>query len=197
MINTQVIEGKYVNLRPLAVSDAEITCRWRQGARARLLNVGATTPEQQAQWIASRPASEYNFVIELKNRIPVGMLSLVKVDLINKNAETGRFLIGEEEAVRGVPAAVEAMRLLYVLAFDQIGLKRVYGTVAEDNKLMIKWQKYLGMKEEGRLRSHYCIGGRFQDAVVLGMLDEEYRQVLPRMSALIEAGRLAGQYQLD
>jgi diamine N-acetyltransferase len=191
MKERQPLEGKYVNLRPLAVTDAEITCRWRQSARARLLNVGAATPQQQAQWIAGRPASEYNYVIELKDGTPVGMLSLVGVDLINKHAESGRFLIGEEEAVKGVPAAVEAMQLLYVLAFEKLGLHRVYGTVVEDNKLMIKWQKYFGMKEEGRLRSHYFIDGRFQDAIVLGLLEEEYRQILPRMNALIEAGRFA------
>jgi RimJ/RimL family protein N-acetyltransferase len=55
---------------------------------------------------------------------------------------------------------------------------------------MIKWQRYLGMREEGRLRNHYLIGDRFQDAVCLGILAEEYRgQARPRMEALIAAGR--------
>jgi len=62
----------------------------------------------------------------------------------------------------------------------------VYGTVASDNRLMIKWQKSFGMQEEGRLRRHLFLDGRFQDAVCLGLLEEEYRTVaLPRMNALI------------
>jgi diamine N-acetyltransferase len=66
----------------------------------------------------------------------------------------------------------------------------VWGLVVDENKRMLKWQRYLGMREEGRLRNHYFIGGRFQDAVCLGILAEEYRgQALPRMQSLIAAGR--------
>jgi RimJ/RimL family protein N-acetyltransferase len=182
--------GRFVFLRPLQVEDAERTFRWRQGDRGALVNRGARTVEEQAAWIASRPRSEYNFVIEVPGRGPVGMVSLVGIDPAHRHAEPGRFLIGEPDAVRGIPAAVEAMMLIYELAFDRLGLQRVHGTVAADNTLMIKWQKYLGMKEEGRLRSHYFLGGKFQDAVCLGLLEPEYRQVtLPRMRALIAAAR--------
>jgi diamine N-acetyltransferase len=179
-----------VNLRPLRAEDAELTLSWRTSERAGLLNRGAETVADQAEWIRSRPASERNFVIELDDGRAVGMLSLIGVDTENRHAESARFLIGDEDAVRGVPAAVEAMKLLYELAFDRMGLERVWGTVAAGNRRMIKWQRYLGMREEGRLRNHYRIGGRFQDAVCLGILAEEYRgQARPRMEALIAAGR--------
>lgn len=194
MSTHKTLEGEFVNLRALAVSDAELTNGWRSAARAKFLNQGATSVEQQAAWIASRPASEYNFVIELKNGLAVGMVSLTGIDTINRRGEPGRFLIGNEEAVKGTPAAVEAMKLIYELAFDQLGLMRVCGTVAADNHLMTKWQKYLGMKEEGRLRNHLFLGDRFQDAIFLGLLVEEYRRIsLPRMNFLINAGRLKSQ----
>lgn len=189
MTKVAQLQGVYVNLRPMQVSDAALTFSWRQAERARMLNAGAATVEQQAAWIAARPASEYNFIIELKDGTAVGMLSLVGVDRSNRHAESGRFLIGAEHAARGVPAAVEAMKLLYQLAFDQLGLVRVYGTVASANKMMIKWQKYLGMQEEGRLRQHYFIDGSWQDAVCLGLLESEYRSIsLPRMAVLMQVG---------
>lgn len=185
-----VLMGEFVSLRPLVVEDAEQTFHWRQSHRASLLNKGADTVQQQANWITSRPDTEYNFIIEIKCNRPVGMLSLVDIDNVNHRAETARFLIGDEDAVKGVPVAVEAMKLLYELAFDVLKLQRLYGTVAADNHLMIKWQKYLGMKEEGRLRQHYFVNGRQQDAVFLGLLHEEYLSItLPRMLALIVAGR--------
>ena len=189
-VDDRVLRGEFVNLRPLKVADSELTLRWRTAARARLLNVGARTVEQQAAWIAGRPDSEHNFVIELTDGRPVGMLSLIGVDRVNRHAETGRFLIGDEDAVRGVPAAVEAMKLLYWLAFEELELLRVFGTVAADNTLMIKWQKFLGMHEEGRLRRHYFLDGTFHDAVLLGLLVDEYRTItLPRMDALTRAAR--------
>lgn len=191
MTLSQVLQGEFVNLRPLQVTDAELTYNWRHAQRARFLTLGAASVELQAKWIASRPSGEHNFVMELKTGRPVGMLSLIGVDLTHRHGEPGRFLIGDEEAVKGVPVAVEAMKLLYELAFDQLGLVRVCGIVAANNHLMIKWQKYLGMKEEGRLRKHLCQDGKFHDAIFLGLLVEEYRKTaLPRMKVLIAAARL-------
>ena len=185
-----IMRGEFVNLRPLVVGDAELTFNWRRADRAKFLNQGASSIEQQAAWIAARPQSEYNFVIELKSGESVGMLSLVAIDHANRHGEPGRFLIGNEDAVKGFPAAVEAMKLLYELAFDQLDLVRVCGIVAANNHLMIKWQKYMGMKEEGRLRNHLYQDGKFNDAIYLGLLMEDYRRLtLPRMNFLIAAGR--------
>ena len=148
------LNGNFINLRPLQVRDAEITFRWRQSDRAQFLNQGASTVEVQERWILTRPKDEYNFIIELKDGHPVGTLSLINIDQKNRHTELGRFLIGDEEAARGVPVAVEAMKLLYELAFNQIKLVGLWGIVASNNLLMLKWQKYMGMKEEGRLRQH-------------------------------------------
>jgi len=184
--------GVFVDLRPLVAGDAEATLRWRQSERARLLNRGAATVEQQAAWIAGRPASEHNFIITLKDGRAVGALSLVGIDAGNRHAESARFLIGEEAAVRGIPAAVEAMKLLYQHAFDTLGLTRIFGTIAAGNKRMITWQKFLGMREEGRMRRHYLLNGAYQDAVMLGLLEDEYRNdALPRMDAMIRMGEQA------
>lgn len=190
MTQILLLEGEFVKLRRLQVRDAEMTFGWRCATRAKFLNGGAATIEQQAAWIAARPVSEYNFIIELKNGHPVGMLSLINVDATNRHGEPGRFLIGDEEAARGFPVAVEAMKLLYDLAFDQLGLVRVCGIVAANNQLMVKWQKFMGMKEEGRLRNHLCQDTKFHDAVFLGLLIEEYREItLPRMKILIATAR--------
>jgi diamine N-acetyltransferase len=188
---TNTFEGEFVNLRPLLVSDAALSYEWRRASRAKFLNRGAANVEQQKAWIANRPSSEYNFVIELKSGRPVGMVSLTGIDNINLHGEPGRFIIGDEASVKGLPVAVEAMKLLYELAFDHLGLVRVCGIVAANNALMIKWQKYLGMKEEGRLRNHLRQGGDvFVDAIYLGMLVEDYRKTaLPRMKVLIAAAR--------
>lgn len=184
--NTDVLVGKFVNLRPLCLDDAALTFSWRNAQRARLLNAGATSVEQQAAWISGRPVSECNYIIELKTGRPVGMLSLIGVDKVNRHGEPARFLIGDEDSAKGVPVAVEAMKLLYEFAFDKLGLVRLHGTVASGNSLMLKWQKYLGMQEEGRMRRHYFLNGSWHDAIVIGILKDEYHKIaLPRMKVLI------------
>ncbi|HEY8004361.1 MAG TPA: GNAT family protein [Phenylobacterium sp.] len=184
------LAGEFVVLRPITVEDAEITHRWRHDERALHLNRSAATVEDQARWIASRPANEFNYIIEIVGGPPVGMLSLVTIDLANRRAESARFLIGDEAAAKGAPVAVEAMKLLYELAFDQLGLERIHGVIEERNTRMVKWQKYLGMVEEGRLRQHMRMDGEFVDVVALSLLADEYRAVtLPRMAGLMAMGR--------
>ena len=182
------LTGQHVVLQRLRVEDAETTLAWRLGERAELLNEGATSVVEQAAWIDSRPDSEYNFVIRLKSGKPVGMLSLVNIDLTHRRAEPARFLIGEPDAVKGVPVAVEALKLLYEFAFDHLGLQRLHGAVVAENRKMLKWHLYLGMKEEGRLREHQFLDGRFHDIVCVGMMEHEFRETaLPRMNALIRS----------
>ena len=182
--------GEFVLLRPLTLKDAEITHRWRHDARALHLNRSAATVADQARWIAGRPAGEFNYIIEMIGGPAIGMLSLVTIDLANRRAESARFLIGDEAAAKGAPAAVEAMKLLYELAFDGLGLERIYGVIEERNRRMIKWQKYLGMVDEGRLRRHMRMDGEFVDVMSLSLLADEYRAVtLPRMRGLMAMGR--------
>lgn len=186
----QTLDGRFVDLRPLRPDDAQLTFQWRQSNRARYLNAGAASVERQADWISSRPASEYNWIIQLKDGSPVGMLSLIDIDELNSRAETGRFLIGDEEKAKGLPVAVEAMALVYDFAFNTLGLSRLHGMISAGNTLMVKWQKYLGMVEEGRLREHYRTESGVQDAVVLGILREDYHSVfIPRAHALMSIGR--------
>lgn len=191
-----VRRGEFVTLRPIEVEDAALTLAWRRGDRARLLNSGAATVERQAAWIAARPDDEANFIIEINGSgpgepgHPVGMLSLVDIDHDAGHAEAGRFLIGDEAAARGIPVAAEAIKLLYELAFDELGLQRIHGVTAAANTLMIKWHNYLGMETEGRLRRHIRIDGELQDLVCLGLLEEDYRKrTRPRLAALIAMGR--------
>lgn len=181
-----ILEGSFVRLRPLVASDASVTFRWRSSSRAKYLNQGAQTIAEQREWIQNRPKTELNFLISLVNETPVGMISLIDINFTHMHAEPARFLIGEEALVKGVPAAAETVLLLYKFAFDDLKLERLYGTIAQENTLMIKWQKFLGMREEGRLRRHYCINGKMQDAVCFGLLVSEYREnFFPRLNALI------------
>lgn len=187
------LEGRFIDLLPLAPEHAEVTLDWRGGTRARLLNRGAQTVAQQREWIISRSTGELNYLIALKNGNPVGMVSLVDIDMSARKAEPARFLIGDEDAVRGIPVAAEALALLYRHAFDTLGLRRLHGTVAAPNRAMMKFHEYSGMRREGVLREHLYLDGEYHDGVVYGLLEPEYRSVtIARLQGLIAmAGRNA------
>jgi RimJ/RimL family protein N-acetyltransferase len=204
-----ILKGQFVTLRNLIPDDAAITQKWRTSGRAFLLNKGAQTVEEQRAWIHSRPfdpARELNFAMVLspqpslmatgaivpeelrREPRPVGMISLVDIDLVHRRAEPAHFLIGESDAVKGIPVALEAVKLLYELAFDRLGLHRLYGPMSDDNKGMLRFHLSLGMKEEGRQRDHYFLNGHWQDAILIGMLEDEYRTFTkPKIEALIRS----------
>ena len=104
----------------------------------------------------------------------------------HRRAEPAHFLIGEPEAVNGLPVAYEACKLIYEFAFDTLGLHRLYGPIASGNKGMLAFHKYLGFTVEGRQREHYLLNGERHDAVMIGMLEDEYRTIaLPKLNRLI------------
>jgi RimJ/RimL family protein N-acetyltransferase len=79
------------------------------------------------------------------------------------------------------------MLLLYDYAFGELDLSRVYGFINSENKLMIKWQKYMGMQHEGTWRKHLIASdGLRNDAELFGLLKVEFETVTKRkLEALI------------
>lgn len=168
--------GEFATLRELRESDAELTFKWRMSHRSKFLSGNPGTIENQTAWIKNRPLDEFNFIIqENLSQKSVGMLSLTRVDMFNLNAESSRFLIGDEEQCKGLPIAAESMLLLYKFAFEQLKLYRIYGYINSENLLMIKWQRYMGMKHEGIWRGHIKRSdGTFVDAHLFGINKVEF-----------------------
>jgi RimJ/RimL family protein N-acetyltransferase len=152
--------------------------------------VGAKTIREQTEWIECRPENELNFIIELTSReLPVGMLSLIEIDMTAGTAEPARFLLGEREECNGTPVAVEAMKILYSVAFDMLKLNSLHGTILERNNQMRKWQRYLGMKEVGLVKRKALINGCEENLVGVTLTRCDYAKVArPNMDRLISLG---------
>lgn len=168
------IEGNISKLRPITIEDAEITLKWRLSDKAHMLQRGASTVDEQRQWIASRlHTDEINCIIEHKG-LPVGMIALHDINYRHSNAVIGRLLIGEDGIVNNAPVAFEAEMMLCDHAFNNLKLHKIYGDVMEDNHRMIKTKLYLGYKQDGLLRDHYNYDGIFKSTIAISILEHEY-----------------------
>jgi len=168
-------KGEFAALRPLEVTDAELTLGWRQAWRARFLQRGAQTIAEQEQWIAAhQQKDELNFIIEYQSRA-IGMIALLAINMLHRTAELGRLLVGVPELTHGAPVAFEAELLLCDYAFDELRLHKLYGDIMEDNAAMIRMRRYLGYKVDGVLREHYIYDGVFKSTVAVSLLENEYR----------------------
>lgn len=181
------LAGKFATLRELIPEDAEMTFRWRHCQRAHSLNKGASTIEQQRQWILARKNyEELNFIIQYKD-IPVGMIALQDISKMHKSAMTGRFLIAEQAIVGSAPVAFETELLLLDYAFDVLKLHKIYGLVREDNMGVLRLRSYLGYHQDGVLRDHYFMDGKYINAVAFSLLVNEYRKLCrPKMESMIK-----------
>jgi diamine N-acetyltransferase len=180
-------QGRFTTLRPLAVEDAQLTLGWRLSQRARFLQSGAKTVEEQSNWIASSMTrrGEFNFIIEYKDE-PVGTISLTDINSTHKTVVMGRELIGEEEKTHQAPVAFEAELLLCDYVFDGLRFHKIYGDVMEDNAGVLRTRRYLGYVQDGILRDHYIYDGVYKNTVAFSLLEDEYRKVCrPKLLHLI------------
>jgi RimJ/RimL family protein N-acetyltransferase len=71
--------------------------------------------------------------------------------------------------------AAEAMRAVIDFAFRELKLHRVWAQCVAGNAAAVRLVERLGMTREGRLREQVRIGDRWHDALVYGLLENEWR----------------------
>lgn len=78
----------------------------------------------------------------------------------------------------GVGYGRETVGLLLAVAFDELGLHRVWGARSPLNEASAKTMAAAGMTEEGTIREHVLKAGRWRDSVVHAILDREWRSAM-------------------
>lgn len=105
----------------------------------------------------------------------LGTISLKKIDYCVRSAE---FAIALRKASCGQGIGGNATREILKIAFDELGLKRVYLNVLSDNFRAIKMYEKNGFIFEGEFRNHIKIHGTIKSLSWYAVLEEEYRTLL-------------------
>jgi len=101
----------------------------------------------------------------------IGMISLMKVDTKNKNAELGYWL-GKKYWGKGITP--EAANLILNFGFRKLGLAKIYARVMHPNKASARVLQKSGFKPEGVGRRHIFKDGNWYDELRFGLLREEF-----------------------
>lgn len=105
----------------------------------------------------------------------VGFTSLSGLGTPERCASGGLFLGAREAWGRGY--ATEAVRVRNRFAFEEAGLHRVEGHTI--HPAMVRVYEKCGYVREGTLRRKLWRGGRWHDAALFAILDDEHRQGAP------------------
>jgi UDP-4-amino-4,6-dideoxy-N-acetyl-beta-L-altrosamine N-acetyltransferase len=166
-----------IELRPLGPEDSERLFHWRREREVDRWMYQSPPPDLQthARWFDGLMADpDRRGWIILQDGAPCGQLMLKGLTSPQQRAEWGWY-IGEAEA-RGRGAGRAAQALGLDVAFDELGLQRVWAEVLAENEAALKAQSAAGFRREGYLRRHAFKDGRFTDVVVLGILREEWAE---------------------
>ena len=102
----------------------------------------------------------------------VGTATLAHVDLRHRRAEVGFAVVPR---LWGRRVVSRALPVLITHAFETLGLHRLEADVDPENTASLRVLERNGFRREGHLRERYTQGGRWHDAVLLGLLRREWR----------------------
>ena len=171
------LQGEMITLRPIRADDSEamwLSLDDPEGARL----TGTTekfTREQIDAWCASRATAEgrYDFAVTANGDDSFrGETVLNEVDEVVRSANL-RLAMGPTYRGRGY--GTEAIQLVLGFAFDGIGLHRVELDVLSINARAKSLYENLGFRVEGRKRDAYRDGDGYCDAIIMAILEDEYR----------------------
>lgn len=141
MAVTELIEGRYVDLRSCTEEDAEFTRAIRNDPEfVKFLPAIDNTLEQQKTWIRNQREKEgdYFFVVWDKEGNRIGTISIY--DINGDHAESGRLAIKGSNPFQ----ALEAQILSFRFAFNSLGLECIDGFIFADNDRAIRFNKQFG-----------------------------------------------------
>lgn len=172
-----ITEGR-VRLRALEEGDLERTRTWVNDPEvARLVNrVSPVTAPEQREWfqrVAGDP-HQVLFAIEvLADAAHIGNCGLKGIDARSRKAELWMYLGNRE--VWGQGYGTDACRALCRYGFERLNLHRIHLYTPAYNQRAVALYEKVGFKTEGVLREEVFQEGLYHDAVVMGLLQNEFR----------------------
>ena len=120
-------------------------------------------------------STDDSFAIHLRDEEePIGLISLMNISEANDSAELSVIVGHPEDRHHGYGA--EAIDTILRYGFEELGLNRVGLSVFEFNEEAISTYEKVGFSEEGRLRQALKRDGIFHDAILMSMLEPEWRE---------------------
>jgi UDP-4-amino-4,6-dideoxy-N-acetyl-beta-L-altrosamine N-acetyltransferase len=161
---------------PFEEAHLETVLRWVNDPEITEL-IGTVKPISRIEhraWYESlqKDPSRLYLVIEDGTRA-IGMIGLAGIESTYRNAELFIYL-GEKESW-GQGHGRRAAHLLMSMAFDTLGLHRLFAHVFEYNRTALAFFESLGFRREGMLREAVFKRGGYFGKHVLGLLAREFR----------------------
>lgn len=168
-----------MKLRPLELKDAEGMLEWMKDPdinRFFRFDADEMTIEDVNSFIKNaaeefRKGTTRHYAVADAEDVYLGTISLKNIDLQAQNAE---YAISLRSCAQGKGVGMEATKQILKIAFEELGLERVYLNVLSENTRAARLYEKAGFVCEGEFRKHLYLKGKLCSLKWYGMLKEEY-----------------------
>lgn len=168
------MKRSHVCLRPVEMRDAQRLLEWRNSPRVRSMMFGSDpiAPAQHARWMEriTGRTGDIAYVFE-RGGVPLGVVQITSAG--SDGRCSAGYYLGEEDAPKGSGAAMGWCMLETI--FGDLGFRKVSCETFAFNDRSIAFLRRLGFTQEGCLREQRLRDGRYEDVLIYGLLDREWR----------------------
>lgn len=168
-----MIQGEIVKLRGLLKEDKDLIYKWanRSDLRDKMGTVYPISECEHEKWFEKMSCSDDPkiFAIEYEEKC-IGTIGLKGFDTVNSLVEL--FIRIGDDNVRNKGCGKDAVKTLVKYCFEHLNIHKVYLNVYSSNIAAINCYKSVGFVEEGCLKSHHFIHGKYEDVIVMGIVRE-------------------------
>lgn len=178
MISESILEGEKVRLRPVRPDDLPKFAEWLADPEVRRWLAAVDEPptlQDEIDWYEDTRSNPDNvlWAMETLGGRLLGTVGL-RCNLKSLRAELGISIHDKTQWNKGY--GTEAVRLVVGYAFEEVGLNRVELMTDEDNVRGRRCYEKCGFVQEGLLRQHRLVGGKFGNTVVMSVLRSEWEK---------------------
>ena len=177
MISKPILRGKLITLRPLTKADAQdMFAALSDEESMRLTGTQASYTLEQVEAFCERIANSsdrVDYAITLKdNPRYIGEVVLNNFDVDNRSASFRIALNNQKNFGKGYGS--EATKLMLKHAFENLHLHRVELEVYDFNPRAKHVYEKQGFTQEGIKRDTLLWNGKYQNAIIMSLLEDEY-----------------------
>ncbi|WP_166244196.1 GNAT family N-acetyltransferase [Paenibacillus turpanensis] len=178
MTPVRFLEGQQVYLRPIEIADTDwyLASLYQPNTRKLTGTQKHFNREQILRYIEgkSQDASTVLLLIALRDSDElIGDIAIQSIDPVNRNANIRIAISSEEHQNKGY--GTEALRLMLDYGFGVLHLHRIELNVFSYNERAARVYENIGFKREGVQREVLFYDHQFHDAIIMSILEDEYR----------------------
>ncbi|MGC7872271.1 GNAT family N-acetyltransferase [Desulfosporosinus sp. SYSU MS00001] len=173
-----MLEGKKIKIRPIEEDDIDIIYQWLSDEEINYWSSGAWplntlySKDQIIEKFLDGPSDVYRYAILNEKNLLIGTIGFKELNVPGRS--TTLFIVIGDKSYWGRGYGTDAIITFVRFLFTQWNFHRISLDTWDENLRAIRAYEKVGFKIEGRQREARYVLGNYHDAVLMGLLRDEF-----------------------